>query len=145
MVLEELDRSHVSQLEDTEKFSLLFYYNGESESDLVKELEALLDQNKDDQVLSNAFWFKSNINPDTINFIGASIANVIGIDLEDEIKNNLCAVMLSKKGKKFMYSLKTPVDKEALKTWLQSVQDGTAKAEVRSEPRFVLSLVGIEY
>nr|CAG4711254.1 unnamed protein product [Naegleria fowleri] len=135
MVLEELDRSHVSQLEDTEKFSLLFYYNGESESDLVKELEALLDQNKDDQVLSNAFWFKSNINPDTINFIGASIANVIGIDLEDEIKNNLCAIMLSKKGKKFMYSLKTPVDKEALKTWLQSVQDGTAKAEVRSEPR----------
>ncbi|KAG2389184.1 hypothetical protein C9374_014584 [Naegleria lovaniensis] len=135
MALQELERSHVPQLEDTDKYSLIFYYNEQTEADLVKEVDTLLEQNKDDSVLSNAYWFKSNIHPETINYIGASIANVIGIDLEGEMKNNLCAVMLGTKGKKFMTSLKTPLDKEALKTWLASVQDGTAKAEVRSEPR----------
>ena len=132
-MLSELDRIHIPQLESTEKYAVLLYYK--KDDALVEELSTLLEASKDDTILSNANWFKSCVFPEeSANYVGASIAAVVGIDIEN-VKENIVAVMLEEKGKKFGTNIKTPIDKEALKTWLKSVQDGTAVPSIKSEDR----------
>ena len=130
--LTELDRSNIPELESTEKYAVLVYYKtGDA---VVEEISSLL-TSTDDSVLLNANWFKCCVHPEeNVNYVGASIAAVVGIDIEN-LKENVFAVMLEEKGKKFGNTVKSPLDKEALKTWLQSVQDGTATPSIKSEER----------